>query len=129
MTDSDTTAEDATLVAALREARDTVTGPAMVLFTAPAPTIDDVEARQERSRRLAEAAGLPPWPDWAAVRHGKGSGPHVLSLIGELAETGRANGVVICALAPLHPSLAAHAAAVAADSGLDIAIVGAEGVR
>lgn len=131
MTDSDPapTGADSDLVSSLRAARANVAAPAMVLFTAPAPTIADVDAREERARRLADAAGLLPWPDWAAVRHGKGLGAHVLSIISELGETGRANGVIVCALSPIDASLVAHAGAVAADAGLDVAVVGAEGIR
>jgi hypothetical protein len=96
----------------------------MVLFTAPAPDIEAMDARESTAVAIAERAGLRPWPEWAAVRHGVGSGAHFLNIIGELGETGRAEAVVVCPLAEIEPALLSQAGAVALDVGLELAVVG-----
>jgi hypothetical protein len=96
----------------------------MVLFTAPAPDAEAMDARESTAIAIAQRAGLRPWPVWAAVRHGVGSGAHFLSIIDELGETGRAEAVVVCPLAEIEPTLLTQAGAVALDVGLELAVVG-----
>lgn len=103
--------------------------PVHVLFSAPAPDPDATTLRDEQAEAIAGAAGLLPWPDWAVVRHGAGTGPHLLNVVDDLGRTRRAAAVVVCHLAPVDASLLAHTAAVAAHHGLQIAIVGHEEVQ
>jgi hypothetical protein len=98
--------------------------PTLVLFSAPAPDDEAAAAREALALDVATRAGLRPWPDWTVVRHGRGHGAHLLSVIEQLGDTGRAAGVVVCLLAPLDPSLIAHAAAVAVHADLAFAVVG-----
>ncbi len=93
------------------------------LFSGPAPTTDDAAARHDLAADIAERAGLLPWPEWAAVRHGRGHGAHLLGIVAELGETGRADGVIVVAVAPLWPSFRAHVERVATDAGLQLRII------
>jgi hypothetical protein len=111
------------IAANLREVLARQPHPTMVLFSAPAPDTAAADAREQAAVQIAEQAGLQPWPSWAPVRHGVGTGAHLLNTIDELGETGRAAGVVICPLAPIEPSLLAQAAAVAGDAGLELVVV------
>jgi hypothetical protein len=98
--------------------------PSMVLFSAPAVDEQASTRRETLALEVATKAGLRPWPDWSIVRHGRGHGVHLFSIIDQLGETGRAAGVVVCLLAPLAPSLVVHARAVATEVGLAVAVVG-----
>lgn len=121
------TGDETTLIDRLAtELRDTLAqlpDSTMVLFSAPAPSVDSADARQNLAAAVAEHAGLPPWPEWAAARHGQGHGSHLHGLIHELGEAGKA-AVIVVLLAPIEPSLLSHARAVAADVGLGFAVVG-----
>jgi hypothetical protein len=112
------------LVDELRQALDRLPDATMALFSGPAPSTDDAAARQDLAVAVAGRAGLAPWPEWAAVRHGRGLGAHVLNVIDELGETGRARGVVVALLAPIDSCLVAQMGVVAAERGLDVAVVG-----
>lgn len=114
------------LGARLREALADLPRPVHVLFTGPAVTEPEVAARTAAAEAVAHAAGLLPWPDWAVVRHGAGTGPHLLNVLHDLGATGRARAAVVCPLAPIHPGLLTQAAAVAAAAGLEVAVVGDE---
>lgn len=114
----------ARLAADVRAARDELPAPSMVLFSGPARDPQAAEAREALAMQVATASGLLPWPDWSVVRHGSGRGAHLLSVIDQLGETGRAAGVVVCLLAPLAASVVDHARTVAARRGLAIAVVG-----
>lgn len=100
-----------------------LTGPTKALFSGPAPTTDDAAARHDLAADIARRAGLLPWPEWAAVRHGPGHGAHLLGIVAELGETGRAGAVIVVALAPLAASLSAHLKRVATDAGLELAVI------
>lgn len=112
------------LAGELRSVMESMPDSTMVLFSAPVPDPDAMDARERTALAIAERAGLKPWPEWAAVRHGVGSGAHMLNIIDELGETGRAEGVVVCLLAPIEPALLTQAGAVALDTGLLIAVMG-----
>ncbi|MBK5224150.1 MAG: hypothetical protein JJE52_15005 [Acidimicrobiia bacterium] len=112
----------------LRDALSRLPAHTHVLFTAPAA---DEAARANRdtlAQLIANSAGLRPWPDWATVRHGDGTGPHLLNVLFDLGETGRADAAVVCPLSPIDGSLLAHAATVASAAGLELSIVGTEAV-
>lgn len=110
----------------LRAALDALPRPVHVLFSAPATSATEAEARTAAAEAIAAAAGLLPWPDWAVVRHGAGTGPHLLNILHDLGATRRAAAVAICPLAPVDRSLLVQAAAVAAAAGLEVAVVGDE---
>lgn len=114
------------LGARLRDVLAPLPRPVHVLFTAPAADVDEVAARAASAEAVARAAGLLPWPDWAVVRHGAGTGPHLLNVLHDLGATRRARAAVVCPLAPIDPGLLAQAAAVAAAAGLEVAVVGDE---
>ncbi|MGK2957204.1 MAG: ferrochelatase [Acidimicrobiales bacterium] len=80
-----------------------------VLFTAhslPQRVIDAGNTYPDQLRATGEAVakevGLNPWSDWAVAWQSAGRtpepwiGPDILHVIGDLAETGRANGVLVC---------------------------------
>ena len=116
--------ERSRLVDELRQALDRLPDPTMALFSGPAPEADDAAARQDLAMVIADRAGLSPWPEWAAVRHGRGLGAHVLNIIDELGQTGRARGVVVVLLAPIASCLIAQMSVVASEGGLELAVVG-----
>lgn len=126
MGDGDAPVDVTVLGARLRDALAELPRPAHVLFTAPAVTPDQISARTATAEEVAAAAGLLPWPDWAVVRHGAGTGPHLLNVIHDLGATGRARAAVVCPLAPAEPALLHQAAAVAVAAGLEVAVVGDE---
>lgn len=81
-----------------------------VLFTAhslPKRALDGVDPYPEQLRETAAAvaarAGLQPWSDWAICWQSAGRtpepwiGPDVLQVIADLGETGKADGVAVCA--------------------------------
>jgi hypothetical protein len=112
------------LASELRAARAELPSPSMVLFSAPAVDAHAGDTREALALDIAARAGLRPWPDWAVVRHGPGLGVHLLNVVHDLGRTGRASGVVVCALAPIAPSLVAQAGVVAARGNLAFAVVG-----
>lgn len=97
------------LAAALRHTLDGLPPETKVLFTAHSlperVLVDDPYPDQLRASAEAIAArvGLQPWPDWAIAWQSAGRtpepwrGPDVLEVIRELAGTGRAEGVAVCA--------------------------------
>lgn len=108
----------------LRATKAAMKGTVKALFSGPAPTTDDAATRHDLAADIAARAGLLPWPEWAAVRHGAGHhGAHLLGIVTELGETGRAQGVIVVALAPLPNSFRDHLARVTEDAGLDLAVV------
>jgi ferrochelatase len=80
-----------------------------VLFTAHSlperVLVDDPYPDQlrESAAAVAERVGLGPWPDWALAWQSAGRtpepwrGPDVLQVLRDLAATGRADGVLVCA--------------------------------
>jgi protoporphyrin/coproporphyrin ferrochelatase len=96
------------LTAALLEARAQVPERHKVLFTAHSlpervlvddPYPDELRASADA---VASRVGLRPWPDWALCWQSAGRtpepwrGPDILDVVRELADTGRADGVVVC---------------------------------
>ncbi len=112
------------LATEVRAARAELPAPSMVLFSGPAADPAAADAREALALEVARLAGLRPWPDWAVVRHGPGRGAHLLNVVHDLGATGRAAGVVVCALAPLAPSLVTLAEVVASRGGLAFAVAG-----
>ncbi len=97
------------LAAALTEARATLPADHKVLFTAHSlpervlagdPYPDQLRAS---AAAVAERVGLLPWPDWAIAWQSAGRtpepwrGPDILAVIRDLGDTGRSEGVAVCA--------------------------------
>ncbi|MCU0311486.1 MAG: ferrochelatase [Acidimicrobiales bacterium] len=127
------------LAGAVREARAGLPERHKVLFTAhslPERVLADdpyPDLLRESAALVAEQVGLLPWPEWALAWQSAGRtpepwrGPDVLDVIRELAATGSADGVLVCAqgftadhLEVLY-DLDIEAAGVAADLGLAFA--------
>jgi ferrochelatase len=96
------------LAGAVAEARATLPAKHKVLFTAHSlperVLVDDPYADQLRqsAAAVADRVGLLPWPDWALAWQSAGRtpepwrGPDILTVIRDLAETGRSEGVLVC---------------------------------
>ena len=97
------------LAAAVTEARATLPAQHKVLFTAhslPERALEGdpyPDQLRESAAAVAERVGLSPWPDWAIAWQSAGRtpepwrGPDILTVIGELGDTGRTAGVLVCA--------------------------------
>ena len=97
------------LATAVADARATLPAAHKVLFTAHSlperALVGDPYPDQLRdsAAAVAERVGLLPWPDWALAWQSAGRtpepwrGPDILAVIDELAATGRAEGVLVCA--------------------------------
>jgi ferrochelatase len=127
------------LTSAVQEARAGLPDGHKVLFTAHSlperALVDDPypEQLQATAAAVAERVGLLPWPQWALAWQSAGRtpepwrGPDVLEVLRDLAGTGRAAGVLVCAqgftadhLEVLY-DLDIEAAGVAAELGLPFA--------
>jgi ferrochelatase len=127
------------LAAAVREARTDLPERHKVLFTAhslpESALVDDPypDQLQQSAAAVADELGLDPWADWGLAWQSAGRtpepwrGPDVLEVIRDLAATGRADGVLVCAqgftsdhLEVLY-DLDVEAARVAGDVGLAFA--------
>jgi ferrochelatase len=96
------------LAAGVAEARATLPERHKVLFTAHSlperVLVDDPYAEHLRASAEAVAGRLDllPWPDWALAWQSAGRtpepwrGPDILTVIRDLAETGRSDGVLVC---------------------------------
>jgi len=97
------------LAGAVSDARATLPAAHKVLFTAHSlperVLVDDPypDELRESAAAVAERVGMGPWPDWALAWQSAGRtpepwrGPDVLQVIRDLAATGRAEGVLVCA--------------------------------
>jgi ferrochelatase len=97
------------LVDAVTEARATLPADHKVFFTAhslPERVLADdpyPDLLRESAALVAERVGLLPWPEWALAWQSAGRtpepwrGPDILEVIRDLAATGRAEGVLVCA--------------------------------
>lgn len=93
---------------AVRDALDRSPERTKVLFTAHSlperVLVDDpyVEQLHESAAQIAARVGLNRWADWSVAWQSAGRtsdvwrGPDILEVLGDLAETGRADGVVVC---------------------------------
>jgi ferrochelatase len=127
------------LTAALGEARARLPERHKVLFTAHSlpervlagdPYPDQL---RESAAAVAERVGLLPWPDWAIAWQSAGRtpepwrGPDILDVIRDLGDTGRTDGVAVCAQGFVSDHLEVlydldiEATKVAADHGLAFA--------
>jgi protoporphyrin/coproporphyrin ferrochelatase len=127
------------LAASLAQARTGMPEHHQVLFTAHSlperSLVDDPYPDQLRqsAQAVAQRVGLDPWADWAIAWQSAGRtpepwrGPDVLEVIGQLAQTGRSDGVVVCAQGFVSDHLEVlydldiEAAGVARDAGLAFA--------
>jgi protoporphyrin/coproporphyrin ferrochelatase len=97
------------LADAVTEARAALPERSKILFTAHSlperVLVGDVYPEQLRqsAAAVAERVGLLPWPDWALAWQSAGRtpepwrGPDILQVLHDLAGTGRADGVLVCA--------------------------------